>query len=218
MPLHLLTSPPTPSVWQAVRQLPGSISISISTSTSSDLDRSRGARPQSTPHTPTPTHTHTRLGWVMRNFCCLPMERCDGINCEIMSDRRTSCAPHHRPPPPPQSCPTPLTRTTSEDTPALIGRLLRDIVSMRSIMLKTEAVTPRPYPNPNPHQGELLARAPLRRLHRQGLRPVRPYSSPLASRLRPMQPAQKPASTHAPPAPPAPHRSDDENLNPRFLF
>ena len=46
--------------------------------------------------------------------------------------------------PPPQSCPTPLTLTTSEDTPALIGRLLRDIVSMRSIMLKTEAVTPRP--------------------------------------------------------------------------
>ena len=28
-------------------------------------------------------------GWVMRNFCCLPMERCDGINREILSDRRT---------------------------------------------------------------------------------------------------------------------------------
>ena len=59
-----------------------------------DLDiyeqRSRSiSRRAPTEHPPTPTHTHTRLGWVMRNFCCLPMERCDGINCEIMSDRRT---------------------------------------------------------------------------------------------------------------------------------
>ena len=38
-------------------------------------------------------------GWVKRNLCCLPMERCDGISREILSDRRA-------PPPPSSSPPT----------------------------------------------------------------------------------------------------------------
>jgi hypothetical protein len=38
-------------------------------------------------------------GWVMRNLCCLPMERCDGINARFLSDRR---------PPPPYPLSPPL--------------------------------------------------------------------------------------------------------------
>ena len=63
------------------------------------LQKTLADKPVHTPnhHSPaqTPAHRH-RVGWVMRNLCCLPMERCDGIKWSFMSDDRVhACHPAH---------------------------------------------------------------------------------------------------------------------------